>query len=340
MKMKMKMASFAFPLILLITFLSIPAFSRKSEKPKLKLDYYKTTCPDFAEIVRDVVTSKQSAQPTTAAATLRVFFHDCMVEGCDASVLISSNSFNKAERDHHSNANLPGDAFDVILKAKTSLELQCPKVVSCADILAQLTRDLIVMVGGPFFPVLLGRKDGLISEAARVEGNLPSVNFTMDQSIEYFKTRGFDTKEMVALLGAHTIGFAHCREFADRLYHYSEKVPTDPEYNPKFADALKTLCKNYSKDAAMSAFNDVLTPGKFDNMYYQNLPRGLGVLKTDHGLVKDPRTKPFVMNYAANQTLFFQDFSAVMEKLGSYHVKTGEQGEIRARCDQFNSILT
>lgn len=321
-------------LLLLFLFL----YTSISHSQKLTLDYYNKTCPDFAKIVRDVVATKQLANPTTAAATLRVFFHDCMVEGCDASVLISSNAFNKAERDADLNVNLPGDAFDLVIKAKTALELQCPEVVSCADILAQTTRDLVVMVGGPFYPVKLGRKDGLISQASRVDGNLPTTNMTMNQSIRFFKSKGFSTKEMVALMGAHTIGFAHCREFADRLYNYSKETPTDPAYNPKFAVALKNLCANYSKDAAMSAFNDVLTPGKFDNMYYQNLPRGLGLLRSDNILVRDKRTLPFVQMYAANQSMFFADFAAAMEKLSSYKIKTGKDGEVRRRCDQFNSL--
>lgn len=329
------MASSTFPLLLLILFCA-PCLSQKPEK--LKLDYYKTTCPNFNQIIRDVVTTKQASNPTTAAAILRVFFHDCMVEGCDASVLIASNAFNKAERDAEANHNLAGDAFDIVVKAKTALELQCPQVVSCADVLAQVTRDLIVMVGGPFFPVYLGRKDGLISNASLVAENLPSINFTMNQSIKFFKKKGFTTREMVALMGAHTIGFAHCREFADRLYHFSDKTPTDPAYNPQFAEALKNLCKNYSKDAAMAAFNDVLTPGKFDNMYYQNLQRGLGLLRTDNILFTDIRTKPIVKMYAANQSMFFAEFGAVMQKLSSYRVKTGSEGEVRSRCDQFNSM--
>ncbi|EEF52057.1 peroxidase 65 [Ricinus communis] len=326
--------AFPFPILLLL-FLSIPI-----SESKLSIDYYKTSCPGFQDIIRETVTTKQSTNPTTAAATLRVFFHDCMVEGCDASVLIASNAFNSAERDADLNHNLPGDAFDVVMRAKLALEVKCPKIVSCADILAQATRDLVLMVGGPFYPVRLGRKDGLISKASHVAGNLPTTNMTMDQMITYFRAKGFDVKEMVALMGAHTIGFSHCKEFADRLYHYNKKTPTDPGLNPKYAAALKTFCSNYTKDPTMSAFNDVLTPGKFDNMYFQNLPRGLGLLRSDNILVKDPRTKPFVELYAANQSAFFADFAHVMEKLSVYQIKTGRKGEVRSRCDQFNSITT
>ena len=52
----------------------------------------------------------------------------------------------------------------------------------------------------------------------------------------------------------------------------------------------------------MSAFNDVFTPGKFDNMYYKNLQRGLGLLLSDQAMLMDNRTRPFVIQYAANQT--------------------------------------
>lgn len=196
------------------------------------------------------------------------------------------------------------------------------------------------MVGGPFYNVRLGRKDGMISKAGNVEGNLPTVNFTMDKLIDYFVERGFTVQELVALSGGHTIGFSHCKEFTDRLFHHSPTSPTDPDIYPKFAEKLKTMCANYEKDTAMSAFNDVITPGKFDNMFYQNLPRGLGLLATDNALDKDPRTKPFVDLYAVNQTAFFHDFGRAMEKLSVHGVKTGRKGEVRRRCDLFNSINT
>ncbi len=288
--------------------------------------------------MRETVTTKQINSPTTAAGTLRVFFHDCMVDGCDASVLISSNSFNKAERDADINLSLPGDAFDLVVRAKTSLELACPGIVSCSDILAQATRDLITMVGGPFYKVRLGRKDSFVSKASRVDGLVPTTNMSMNAVIDVFTSKGFTIKEYVALAGAHTIGFSHCKEFSQRIFHYSKTSPSDPEIYPKFAEALRKTCSNYVKDPGMSAFNDVMTPSKFDNMYYQNLQRGLGLLSTDHALIKDPRTKPFVDLYAANQTAFFQDFSHAIQKLSVYGVKTGRKGEVRRKCDAFNNF--
>lgn len=327
----------AFPpfLFLVPLFFSIP-FSES----KLSPDYYKTSCPQLQDVIRETIISKQITNPTTAAATLRLFFHDCMVGGCDASVLISTNAFNKAERDADINESLAGDAFDVITRAKTALELTCPGIVSCADILALATRNVVNMVGGPFYTVKLGRKDSLVSSISGVEGNLPRVNTSMDEIIRLFESKKFTVQEMVALTGAHTVGFSHCKEFANRLYSYSKNTPTDPSYNPKYAAALKTVCQNYEKVPAMSAFNDAMTPSKFDNMYYQNLKRGMGLLATDDGMLKHPRTRPFVLLYAANQTAFFNDFARAMHKLSISGVKTGRKGEVRRRCDAFNSIQT
>ncbi|KAK6921512.1 hem peroxidase [Dillenia turbinata] len=276
--------------------------------------------------------------PFTAPGTLRVFFHDCMVEGCDASVLISSNPYNKAERDAEINLSLPGDAFDLIVRAKTALEINCPGVVSCSDILAYATRQLVVMTGGPYYKVPLGRKDGLVSQATLVEGNLPRTNMTMDQIISIFEKKGFSVQEMVALNGAHTIGVSHCSEFKDRIFGYNSPSGYDPALHPKFAERLRQNCANYSTDPTRATFNDVRSTKDFDNMYFKNLRLGLGLLQSDHALFTNPRTRPFVDLYADNQTAFFETFSLAMEKLNVLQVKTGKDGEIRRRCDSFNTM--
>ncbi|PKA47872.1 Peroxidase 65 [Apostasia shenzhenica] len=319
------MASHPFLLLLLLLAAALFVLS----DAKLTLNYYNASCPQIHDIISNVVTTKQINSPTTAAGVLRLFFHDCFVSGCDASVLISTNAFNKAERDADINLSLPGDAFDAVIRAKTSLELQCPGVVSCSDILAVATRDLVSMLGGPFYPVRLGRKDSLTSSATIVERNLDRPNASLDQIISHFASKGFTIRELVALSGAHTVGFSHCNEYADRIFNFNDGGPLafDPTMNPKFAQALQKACANFIKD-----------PGKFDNMYYQNLLKGMGLLASDQKMAADPRTAPFVKLYAANQSAFFEDFAHAMQKVGVYGVKTGKKGEVRRRCDAFNNL--
>ncbi|KAF7829391.1 peroxidase 6-like [Senna tora] len=325
--------TFRFLLFLLFCLAFLPLI-----QSELTTNYYEKTCPAFSEIVQKTVTEKQQTSPTTAAGTLRLFFHDCLVGGCDASVLISTNAFNVAERDAEIDLSLPGDGFDVVLRAKNNLELQCPGVVSCADILAEAARDLVVMVGGPFYEVRLGRKDGLESKAKNTEGKYPKPTMPLSEIISLFASHGFSVQEMVALTGAHTIGLSHCKEFSKRLYSFSKESEMDPAMNRQYAEGLKKLCANESKDPGLSAFNDVMTPGKFDNMYFKNLQYGLGLLATDTAMWTDQRTKPFVDLYAKDQNKFFHDFADAMVKVSLMNVKEGKDGEVRNRCDAFNSL--
>ncbi|KAK4746707.1 hypothetical protein SAY87_025744 [Trapa incisa] len=323
-------------ILLLLRFLICSSILLLTESA-LTLDYYSVSCPRFAQIVQDAVTDKQITNPTTAAATLRVFFHDCFPNGCDGSVLLSPTPFNPSpERTSDINLSLPGDAFDLLVRAKTALELACPGVVSCSDILAEATRDLVTMVGGPYYPVYLGRRDSHLSKASLVDPFLPRSNMTVSHLIDLFASRGFSVQEMVALLGAHTVGFSHCKEFAAGIYDYSKSSSYDPSYNPRFAQGLQKACANYKQDSTVSVFNDIMSPNKFDNLYYQNLPKGLGLLASDRAIYIDPRTRPYVEAYAADQARFFRDFAAAIQKLSLYGIKTGLKGEIRRRCDAVN----
>lgn len=328
------MKSFGLPLFILLSLLSFPNFLQAN----LSSDYYSKTCPEFDQTLVQIVTEKQIAAPTTAAGTLRLFFHDCMVDGCDASILVASTPRKTSERDADINRSLPGDAFDLITRIKTAVELKCPNVVSCSDILVGATRSLVTMVGGPRINVKFGRKDSLVSEMDRVEGKLARPNMTMDHIISIFESTGLNVQEMVALVGAHTIGFSHCKEFASRIFNNKNyKNQSDPEgMNPKYAAELRKLCANYTTDEEMSAFNDVFTPGKFDNMYYKNLKHGYGLLESDQAIAFDSRTRPLVDLYAANETAFFDAFAKAMEKVSEQKVKTEKLGEVRRRCDQYN----
>ncbi|KAL8488943.1 hypothetical protein ACS0TY_025017 [Phlomoides rotata] len=65
--------------------------------------------------------------------------------GCDASVMIASPN-GQAEKDHPKNLSLAGDGFDTVVRAKATVEAQCRNTVSCADILALATRDVVNLV--------------------------------------------------------------------------------------------------------------------------------------------------------------------------------------------------
>ena len=106
-----------------------------------QVGFYKTTCPPAEGIVKSVVQSAIRSNHKIAPGLLRMFFHDCFVNGCDASILLDGSSTEKIVIQ-----NLALRGFEVIQAAKSKLETVCPGVVSCADILALAARDSVVQV--------------------------------------------------------------------------------------------------------------------------------------------------------------------------------------------------
>ncbi|KAK3156453.1 hypothetical protein QOZ80_2AG0107480 [Eleusine coracana subsp. coracana] len=277
---------------------------------QLSQNFYAENCPVLERIVQTEVSGALSAEKRMGASLLRLFFHDCFVQGCDGSVLL--NDAPDSERDADANANsLRG--FDVIDAIKTKVETNCPGVVSCADILALATREAVVELGGPSWTLLLGRRDSTTSSKKLAEDNLPGPSSSLDGLVTAFANKGFTPTELVALSGAHTIGMAKC-EFAD-------EGQVRPECN---LDSL-----------AMTAL-DLQTPEVFDNTYYDDLMRNQGLLHSDNVLITDSTLNSLVSTYNSNPALFNADFSAAMNKLSEVGLLTGDEGQIRLNCNKVN----
>ncbi|GJX24643.1 peroxidase 55 [Tanacetum coccineum] len=297
-------------------------------------NFYAATCPMVEAVVKQAVDAKVRQTFTTIPATIRLFFHDCFVEGCDASVMIQSPN-GDAEKDSSDNLSLAGDGFDTVIKAKQAVESFCPGVVSCADVLALAARDAVVAAGGPMFNVQLGRRDGLVSQASRVAGNLPAPTFNLIQLNTIFARNNLSELDMIALSGAHTLGFSHCNRFANRLYSFSPSSVVDPSLDPAYAQQLMAACPQ-NVDPNIAIDMDPETPRAFDNVYYQNLAAGKGLFTSDQVLFTDTSSQPIVNDFAKNAGDFNAAFVTAMRKLGMTGVKVGNQGEIRKDCTAFN----
>lgn len=302
---------------------------------QLRQNFYAATCPNVESIVKNVVNQKFGQTFVTVPATLRLFFHDCFVEGCDASVIIQSTPNNTAEKDFRDNLSLAGDGFDTVMKAKQAVENVCPSTVSCADILTMATRDVVALAGGPKFNVELGRRDGLISQASRVDGNLPKPSNTLNQLNSLFSKKGLRQVDMIALSGAHTVGFSHCSQFANRIYNFSPRRAVDSSLNSSYAAQLQQMCPRIV-DPTIAINMDPTTPHQFDNVYYKNLQSGEGLFSSDQVLFTDLRSQSTVNTFAQSSAAFNTAFVNAMIKLGRVGVKMGTQGEIRRECSRFN----
>ncbi|KAG5408444.1 hypothetical protein IGI04_004763 [Brassica rapa subsp. trilocularis] len=294
---------------------------------QLSENFYASTCPNVELIVRQAVTTKYQQTTITAPATLRMFFHDCFVGGCDASVLVTSDN-GDAEKDAQDNISLAGDGFDTVNKAKLAVEAQCPGRVSCADIMALAARDVVVLAGGPGFKVELGRRDGLVSNASRVDRKLPGPELDVNGLVNLFASNGLTMTDMIALSGAHTIGFSHCDRFASRLYNFSAFMPVDPTLDPAYAQQLMQSCPRVGADPSVAVNLDLNTPNVFDNVYFQNLVARKGLFTSDQILFNDFRSQATVIRFANSAEEFNRAFTSAMRKLGRVGVKVGNQGEI------------
>ncbi|MCO5564282.1 hypothetical protein L7F22_017942 [Adiantum nelumboides] len=296
----------------------------------LSASFYDQSCPGLQSVVRSVMRQAVQKEPRMAASILRLFFHDCFVQGCDASILLDDVARFQGEKTAGPNANSVR-GFDVIDTIKTQVEATCKGVVSCADILALSARDGVVLLKGPSWPVLLGRRDSQTASLFSANNNIPAPNSTLSQLIGKFRAQGLSVQDMVALSGrAHTIGQARCTTFKQRLYNQNGAGLADPTMNTAYVSQLKGRCPASGGDNNLSPL-DVLSPTVFDKQYFANLQNGKGLLTSDQVLFSSS-TQSLVSTWASNQLAFFSAFTSAITKLGNLSPLTGSSGEIRANC--------
>ncbi|WRX21410.1 hem peroxidase - like 10 [Theobroma cacao] len=318
----------------------------------LSYNYYRRTCPRAEKIVRGIIRERARTNPALGAKLIRMQFHDCFVReakpstdsifvssfgdehGCDASVLLDTvNSSFPSEKKAVPNLSLSG--FDVIDDIKTALEKACPKVVSCADILALAARDAVsAPFGRRLWDVPLGRRDGRISLASEINGNIPGPFANFSSLLQTFNKKGLDVNDLVILSGAHTIGVSHCGAFSRRLYNFTGKGDADPSLDRTYAIFLRKQCPN----PASQTITVEMDPGsslKFDTHYYDVLLQNKGLFQSDAALLTDGHSRGLVTTLRRKRS-FFPAFATSMMKMGAIEVLTGNAGEIRANCRVVN----
>lgn len=112
---------------------------------QLSSTFYDGTCPNALSTIRTSIRQAVSRERRMAASLIRLHFHDCFVQGCDASILLEQTSTIDSEQSALANQN-SARGYNVIEAAKREVETICPGVVSCADILAVAARDASVAV--------------------------------------------------------------------------------------------------------------------------------------------------------------------------------------------------
>ncbi|CAI0549208.1 unnamed protein product [Linum tenue] len=209
----------------------------------------------------------------------------------------------------------------------------CPGVVSCADIVAVAARDASAAVEGPSWGVELGRRDSGAAFPSLAGSDIPNPKDDLKTLISRFRKKGLNSREMVALSGAHTLGTAQCFTFRERVYG-NETVAKDV-IDPNFARKKRRMCPASGGDRLVQPL-DPMTPTSFDNNYFKALMLRKGLLASDQVLFSGGSTDGIVREYSRNGGKFKGDFAAAMVKMGRIGVLTGSKGQIRRTCSKAN----
>ncbi|KAK4484152.1 hypothetical protein RD792_011372 [Penstemon davidsonii] len=239
-----------------------------------------------------------------AASLIRLHFHDCFVQGCDASILLDETSSIQSEKTAFPNLN-SARGFEVIEAAKLAVE----------------------RVSGPSWTVRLGRRDSTTASRSLANSDLPGPSSTLAQLISSFANKGLNERDMVALSGSHTLGQAQCFLFRARIYSNGTDIDAG------FASTRRRRCPQTtgSGDSNLAPL-DLVTPNSFDNNYFKNLNQRKGLLQSDQ-ILTTGTSATFVAEFSRNPRAFATAFANAMIKMGEIQPLVETNGIIRRVCN-------
>eukprot|EP00041_Stephanoeca_diplocostata_P018266 m.380939 g.380939 ORF g.380939 m.380939 type:complete len:349 (+) comp20965_c1_seq8:180-1226(+) len=196
------------------------------------------------------------------------------------------------EADHGGNAglDLARDLLEDVKAAHPSL--------SYADIYTFAGVAAIEAMGGPKIKWNAGRTDFSAGEGVTPDGRLPDATQGPEHLRAIFNRMGFNDQEIVALSGAHALGFCH----DDRSGFVGPWTDTPHEFSNKYFQYM------LNKKWQLKKWNG---PAQFENADDGTLM----MLPTDMALLTDTSFRQWVDVYAADSDAFSKDFAAAFSKL-------------------------
>lgn len=176
--------------------------------------------------------------------------------------------------------------------------------ISYADLWTLAGVVAIEAMGGPVVPWKPGRRDKNDETACPPNGRLPDASLGEVHVRDVFRRMGFTDREIVALIGAHTVGRCH----VDRSGYDGPWTHTPTRFSNQFFKLL---------------LNEQWEERKWDGpkQFEDKSKTGLMMLPTDMVLLKDPEFRQWVELYAKDKDAFFRDFAAAFGKLLDLGVK-------------------
>ena len=181
--------------------------------------------------------------------------------------------------------------------------------ISYADLWSLAAVVAVDEMGGPSIPWRWGRKDATDGKRVGPDDRLPDASKGRDHIRDVFGRMGFTDEEMVALIGAHTLGECH----ADRSGYVGPWSHDRYGFDTSFFNELLD--------------NDWIVNKKTPHLqFYDSATKKLMMLPTDLALILDPGFRKYVERYSKDGDLFNEKFSKAFNKL------------IELGCQDLNSL--
>jgi peroxidase len=189
--------------------------------------------------------------------------------------------------------------------------------------------------------------DGVVSSAEAADRFLPPSTFDFEQLKANFDVKKFNTKELVALSGAHAIGVAHKSSFADRIDD-STATPISLDYMNALKKDDKPIQPNNIRDKELAFRNasgydptgvDTTDMGKgvLDNSYYHANLQNTVLFRSDWELRNDTSGDAggIMETFKEDAKEWYRQFGDAMAKLSKLPAE-GTRFEIRKNCRKTN----
>ncbi|XBI49676.1 hypothetical protein VPH35_113217 [Triticum aestivum] len=175
-----------------------------------------------------------------------------------------------------------------------------------------------------FFGTPVGHYDGLVSFMNLTLSNLPPPFASLTSS--KFASKRLIADEMVTLSSAHAIGMSHSSSFSSSFFDYLNASTSDMD--PTLMSSLLEQCRPDIGSDNM-VVQDVKTPNKIDNKYYNNMFSHDVLFMLDSMLMTLDDTSVALRANANDNGVWEEKFKAAMVRMGAIEVKTSANGEIR-----------
>lgn len=200
-----------------------------------------SNCPPvWSDVVKDLESDFAGCNDNAHAA-IRAPFHDCVINGCDGSLILGG------ECSRSENAGLT-DVCNYLGNKATQYNVGAADMISVAAATA-----IAICPMGPRVRALVGRTD---SSVPAPEGQIPSTSDPVDKILATFGAVGMSAQDVVALVGSHTVA----RQSFDDPDKAGAALDTSPgTFDNTFYEETKegTAPYSFSSDRRMSNDSEV-----------------------------------------------------------------------------------